>query len=373
MEDKKTLAFLCDYKSLYGGNFIPSLLKIEEIVNELGYKVVYMFPREARDRYWFKYLEDNKHVVIPFDFKQNRHKLLLSLNSIVNNYNISIIHAHFGQMLNLEIYSYINRRIKIIIHIHSDFTSGYKNIKERVTNKILYQLMAKRVHFISVSRAFVNYNPQRIIWIPNGLATNRIPSRCSEIEDIRQKHNIKENEVLCELFGWSPIVKGVDIGVKAVVRANTKSDKRVLLAIVCGREYTQDKMRSYIIEKVGITPDLIDKYIKFLNPIEDVYSYHKCADILLSTSRSEGFPYSILEMLSLGKKCVISRIPGTSWAEKYSTVRTFESENVEDCSNAIVEAIKLSDVADESVAHNIFQSYSIERWAEQVVSCYGIN
>ena len=97
----------------------------------------------------------------------------------------------------------------------------------------------------------------------------------------------------------------------------------------------------------------------------------EAADMLLSASRSEGFPYSILEMLSLGKPCVMSDIPGVSWAKKYPLSYVFASENISACKKAIVEAASEKEqVFLSKTAEQIRTDYNIHTWVNRVLNTY---
>lgn len=363
------IAFLCDYKSYYGGNFIPSLMALEKKVSENGIQCVYILPNAARDRHWVNYLVNSGHIVEFINSNIKRTDFIKKLDSIVKQYNIGILHVHFGNVLNSEIYSYLNRSVKVIIHLHSDFTAGRKSLRERINNFIIYHILSRHTRFISVSPDFLKYNKAKTTWIPNALATERIPCTHKNGKDLRAELGVEDSDILCEIFGWSPQIKGVDIAVQAIKNLNDSGDKRIYLAIVCGREYTKEKMKEYIRSNTDLSSD--EPYLLFLQPIEDVFSYHEAADIMISSSRSEGFPYSILEMLSIGKPCVVSNIPGTAWSQKYPVVFPFVSENVLDCTKAIENAIeKLPEKPLLDIEELIREEYSIDKWVEAVIKCY---
>lgn len=369
--DNKRIAFLCDYKSYYGGNFIPSLMALEKKVLERDIQCIYILPKAANDRYWVHYLIDSGRMVVFFNSSLKRTDFIKELDGIVKQNNIGILHVHFGNVLNSEIYSYLNKSVKVIIHLHSDFTAGRKSFRERINNYVIYHILSKHTKFISVSRDFLKYNKEKTTWIPNALATDRIPCTHKNGRDLRLELGIKDSDILCEIFAWSPRIKGVDIAVQAIKNLRDSGNKRIYLAIVCGREYTKEKMKEYIRANTDLTSD--EPYLLFLQPIEDVFSYHEAADIMISSSRSEGFPYSILEMLSIGKPCVVSNIPGTTWSQEYPVVYPFVSENVTDCAKAIKNAIeKLPEKPLLDIEKLIREEYSIDKWVETVIRCYGL-
>ena len=370
VKNNKTILFFCSYQSVYGGNFIPSLIALEESIKQTGNSCIYLFPMSSEERYWFKQMQNMGKQVYTFNFNQSRYKLIKQLSNFVKQHNINLIHSHFAPILPLEIFAFIHRNVKVFVHLHSDFSLGNTNIKVKLKNLILYKILALKVFFISVSKAFVNYNSKKIVYVPNALATERISCKQYSGIEIRQKYNIKDNEILCEIFGWSPQVKGIDIAVEAIKRLNDKQSI-YKLAIICGREMTTEKMPDWIEKNTSCTGK--EKFLIYLPPQEDVFAYHKAADILISASRSEGFPYSILEMLSLGKPCVISDIPGVSWAKKFSCSFVFPKQDIYACAENIKNIYENNKLlSDEKVSQKIKKEYSINSWIKQIIKQYGI-
>ena len=364
------ILFLCEYKSLYGGNFIPSLIALEEELEKKNASCVYAFPPDAKDREWVKYLEQNGKCVVFFDFRAEINVFKEKLDKIVKENGITVIHAHFAPMMKLEKYSKANKNVRIFIHIHSDFSAGKKDIKLSAKNFLIFKLCAGRVKFFSVSKAFVEYNPKKISYISNGLAEKRLANNTTGRDELRKELNIADDMVFCEIFGWSPYVKGLDVAVNAIRKANEASGGRFVLGVVCGREMTPEKMKEWIKSKTGCSGE--EDFIRYLVPREDVFAFHNAADLLISASRSEGFSYSILEMLSLGKHCVISDIPGVQWAKEYATVKAFPSENPDKCAAVLIETAENGLDSDPGVAKKSAEDYSISKWTDAVINGYGI-
>lgn len=367
-KNKPVILFLCGYQAVYGGNFIPSLMALEEGFQQQGGQCVYVFPAEAMQRVWFAQLQQMGKTVDVFPFNASRLTQIKHLTDLVQKYHITIIHSHFAPIIPLEIFAFLNKNVQVLIHLHSDFSSGKQSLKIKLKNLLIYKILSARVRFISVSKAFVNYNPAKIYWIPNALAIKRMP--CEHIlgEQIRKKYGVDKRDILCEIFGWSPKVKGVDIAVEAIKQLHTQNPS-YKLAIICGREMTVEKMPIWVASHTSCSGR--EDFLLYLPPTEDVFGYHEAADMLLSASRSEGFPYSILEMLSLGKPCVMSDIPGVSWAKKYPLSYVFASENISACKQAVIQAITgknkmfLSQTADQ-----IRTDYNIHTWVNRVLNTY---
>lgn len=366
---KITVLFLCDYKSIYGGNFIPSLMAIEEELCRHGGTAVYVFPQDAKSRYWYQTMVAMGKKVDTCDFSGGRLHRLGVIKNVIRKYKANIIHMHFYSVFLAELLGLLTPSLSVFIHIHSDFDAGNYGWKQRVRDFLLYRVFSAKVKFLSVSKAFEKQNPKRITWIPNALAKERISCRHIGGDCVRKQLNVGQSDIVAEIFGWSPHVKGVDIAVNAVKMVNEMHHHAVKLAIICGREMTPDKMKDWIASHTECTGN--EPYLAYLEPIEDVYSYHEAADMLISASRSEGFSYSILEMLSVGKRCVVSDIPGTAWACKYDTVKSFEGGNSASCAESIVNAIDTLPAVSSEVAEAVGEEYCIDKWTRCILQAYG--
>lgn len=366
LEKNKNLLFLCGYKSLYGGNFVPCLMALEDKLKTYSVNCIYAFPKEARDRPWIEFLESEGRRTTFLDFDLPNRKFNAELTRVVSDFQINYVYSHFSPILKVELFAKQHKDICVFIHIHSDFSAGKKTIKTTLKTFAMYKLFSGQVSFFSVSKAFVRYNSKKISYVPNCLADRRIANTHIGGKAIREQNHVGNSEVLCEIFGWSPIVKGVDIAVNAIKALNEEKNVDVKLAIICGREMSIKRMKEWIALNTRCSGE--EEYLLYWEPQEDVFSFHEASDILLAPSRSEGFPYSLLEMLSLGKTCVISDVPGMKWAEEYKTVFSFSTENLDRCIKAICDAIQSDCVCDVDVAESIKKNYSIDAWTDTIIN-----
>lgn len=362
---KPSVLFLCMYPAVYGGNFIPSLMALETKLDQKGFDSVYCFPKEAENRYWFGKLHQMGKKLVAMDFSCGFRKFSRSVREICEKYNVKIVYTHFADDLQIGLFSWLNPGIKVVVHIHSDFTGGAKpSALQRCKRFLGYHVLLGKVRAISVSQDLVSMNPKTITHVPNALATERIPCPHTGRKELRASLGVGPEETLIEIYGWEPTIKGVDIAVMAMKKLVHTLGVHAKLAIVCGHINTPDKMRQWIHANTGCSGE--ENFLVYLPAQEDVFAYHEAADLILSASRSEGFSYSLLEMLSLGKSCVISDIPGTSWAGEFGIVFSFASENPEDCAEKLKTAILRCSQPNPQVAQAILQRFSMEEWTDTV-------
>lgn len=361
--------FLCGYKSYYGGNFIPSLMAIEDRLVDIGWRCVYVFPNESRDRYWIQYMQKQNRSIQFIDFSQRTNVFISSVKRIAEDRDVEIIHTHFVKLIHAELLSFSCNRSLLVAHIHSDFSQGRRSLKSQIKNYIIYNILSVKTRIISVSPDLASKYNKHCIWISNALANERIPCSSRTREMIRNQHSISSEMRVIEVFGWSPDVKGVDIAVDAVSDL-WKTGVKVVLAIVCGRQMTPERMRDYISHKTDCNGD--ESFLVYWEPNEDVYGYHMAADVLLSSSRSEGFSYAVLEMLDVGKPCVLSDIPGVQWAKEFSNTYFYNPDDKNALLSCLNAAIEDHEIDLSKNASLIADKYNIDAWVAKIIEVYKI-
>ena len=368
---KKRKDFLVlNYSSFYAGNFISSIdCLLEKLI--VDDKVFVSLPIKAQNRVWCKRLVKKYENIIDFSFINFDDSKLIVFNKIkkiISREKIDLIHFHFYYNVFFNIYSVFNREFNIFFHLHSDFSLGKTNFKTRIKNFMKFKLLRGRVNYISVGKYLCKENKKHIKYISNALAPRELFYKSEENVDIRELYNIPKDEIVFEIYGWSPNVKGVDLAVNAIKEVREKYKKKINLAIICGETVNQSEMKKFILKNTNCTGD--EDYLYFLKPQDNVFEFHNSFDILLSPSRSEAFSYVLLEMLSLGKRCIISNIPGQSWSTVYETVETFETNDYEDLAKKINEILGKNLKNNCKVKKQIEQDYSIKKWIDNIIQTY---
>lgn len=365
MPDKKNILILAEYQSLYGGNFIASLCCLEKKLTEGGNGVYYAFPEGIKERDWFRKFQKGRNIV--FVREKTTAALADKLAEWTDSFHIDILYVHFGYMAAARLAGLKRKKLCIVLHQHSDFSAGKKlSAKQTVRRcavRTMETLLGKRLRQIYVGTSVAT--GKNGVIIGNAVAEQRFTDDLRNREEERKILNLKEEDKLVILFGWSPEIKGADIAADAVRMLREQDGGNIFLGIVGGRDYPEDRLRKWIGEHSGCSGT--EKWLLYLEPTEDVFRYHKASDLMLSASRSEGFPYSVLEALYLGKPCVVSHIPGTAWAEKYPTVCSFENGNAENCSCAIKESLEKDSQKDiKEVSSQVQKEYNIQSWVAEV-------
>lgn len=361
----KTINIACHYASIYGGNFIPSILEVASSLKKKGFLVIFTFPLEAKNRNWTKYIRDLKFEIIFIDFSVKSFKK--ELKKIIKSNKIDILYTHFISGLRIKSIFPFNKDLKLLIHVHSDFSGGATlSVFERIKNFFEHHILRKDAKYIFVSKDMADNfkRHDRYIYIGNALSLNRIPCDKLDLIRTREENQLKNSDTIFLVFAWSPFVKGLDVAIKGFLDG-AKGCSNAKLIVIYGKNDGYQQCISYLINKFGNNEFLNDKRIVFLPPSEDVFSYYSLSDIFISSSRSEGFSYSILEALYFNLKVLSSDIVGTKWANQFENVYPFKLNDEKQLASLIAESISYR--KNSLPNKKILEKFDINNWSNQIV------
>lgn len=364
------ILILTSYSSVYGGNFIPSMEVFAKFAKAKGDHVHFALSKKAAAREWCKRLEKQYPVYYVQDGGIFRDAFLL--NRYIKENKIDVIYSHFSYFNKLiSILCFINPKLTVVSHVHTDV--GGKLTAKRKLKLFLQKIIYKKRSLIYVSqrlrRLELMENNLNSFYMPNALVKTRfkLDKRNEYRASKRKSLNISDKEIVILMFGWHTQIKGVDIALKAFEKV-LKKHNDLRLCIVASSALGTEGTHKYAEEFVS-TETL--KHIIFLERSEEVEKYHDMSDIFLSSSRSEGFSYSILEGLYLKELVVSSDLEATAWAKKYDTVEVFPTENIDMCAEKIeaqIENLSESDIEErlQKVSDAVSVDYDINVWASKV-------
>lgn len=361
----KTINIVCHYASIYGGNFIPSILRVASFLEKKNYTVIFTFPNEAVGRDWIKYLKELQFRLCFADFSKKAFSK--EIKSINKRNKVDILYSHFISGLRIKLIYPICKKIKLLIHIHSDFSAGKSsNFFDKIKSFIEHHLLRRDARYIFVSKTMASKFEGRggYIYVQNALSLDRIPCNKIDLNKLKSDTHINDDDTVFLVFAWSPFVKGIDIAVRGFLDGAKKSDNAKLI-IVYGKNDGYKNCVSYLTKILRSDSFLNDKRIIFLPPSEDVFSYYQLSDVFISSSRSEGFSYSILEALYCNLRVLSSNIAGTKWAEKYENVSSFDVDNNGELSALITNNIgyKKINYCNEMILHD----FDIDLWCNSII------
>lgn len=368
------ILFLCDYQAPYGGNFLASLVQLDQALKDRDVTALYVFPTGASQRPWYRPWTQGGRKTYLLDTGTSLFQQRRFLLHLIDQEDVSILHVHFGLFLLSELTALKRKNLRLILHFHSDFSAGKApGIKERLRDagkKFLEKRIGtNRITKITVSQASARTTAD-CISIHNALVTQRFTTDCKNREETRRMFGIDETQKFLVMFGWSPYIKGVDVAAKAVNIARQAGHGDYVLGIAGGREYTKEKMAAFLREKAGLKGD--ESWLVYLDPVEDVFRYHLASDLFISASRSETFSYALLEALYAGRPCAVSDIPGVQWAREYDTVVPFPSQDSAELARALPKALATPAERLTQVSTAVTKEYAISGWVNAMLRVYGL-
>ena len=359
-----------DYQSPYAGNFIASLIELGERMNENGNAAFFLFPkRSAGERFWVQIIREKGFPVFQIDMTTEGEKICDALREIMSDNQISILHCHFGIFNHEVIYKpRVFGNTKVLIHDHMGFSID-SNVKKQIVKNLVRSIIF-RLHGIGVISVLKDKDTSYRLnlghhwYVPNGVSFRRCIDTSEPREICRLRNGISDSSKLVLAFGWDFRIKGIDIAIKAVELARERNSN-IELAIVLQQSELTDEQKGFLSQN-NINPNC--EWLHFWNSTEDVYSYHRAADVFLSSSRTESFSYSVLEAISQDKPVVMSNIPGVQWARKYNKSYTYSTESFIECASAIVESLAENGII--SNYSEIADDYSIKKWCARIMGIY---
>lgn len=359
-----------DYATPGSGNFIASLFELGSRLNRRGDRIVFIFPKSPNTESlhsWVNWLKSSGHTVYLVRKDQSEETQLAELKSILQAHSIDILHLHFSMYHHIALHHRQELPVRILVHDHMDFAAEASRNQQALRNaakSLVYRL--RNIGIISVNpHKDASYCLAKHWYIPNGLSLLRYTDHSMTREECRQFLGIAPEERMCLFLGWDLHRKGLDIALKAAVQYR-KEDPTLVLGIVGVGTPPKEWTVSYIRQHTDIDP--YANWIRYLPSTEDMFAYHRAADVYLSASRSEAFSYGILEAISQNTPVAVSDIPGTRWCWDFTHAFPYAVEDPHACADAIRQALAAGKTP--SNADEIVEKYGIDKWCREIMDVY---
>lgn len=363
------IVIAADYTAPTSGNFIASCVELGRALQIRGDGLAFIFP-ESRNTLvedsWVGWLKREGFPVYLVSADLNDPQRYTFLRDVLRKQNAEILHIHFGLFHREAIRHTKELGVRILIHDHMGFPADGAPAKYRVrclALSLLYRIRGICIVSVSPEKNRI-YRMAKHCCIPNGLSRFRNVAGSLSREQMRQELGLRPEEKLCLFLGWDPRGKGLDIALQAV-KERRKVDPGLILGIV-GMGTGPGEAGAEFICAAGVDPH--EAWIRYLPSREDMFAYHRAADVYLSASRSEAFSYGILEAISQNTPVAASDIRGTAWCHAYSKAVVYPTEEVPACAAAIGKALDMG--RSDSNAEDIAEQYSIANWCERMLAVY---
>lgn len=292
----------------------------------------------------------------------------------IANEGFDVIHSH-GARANFLCAHLKNKvNIPIVTTVHSDFLLDFDGIYKKIVYTGLNVFSLRKLeNFIAVSSNFKSmlisrgFNPNDVYTVYNGMDYSTKMVYQSK-EEFAKRFNIEydPNLIYIGLIGRHDYVKGHDVFLKACVEAAKKCDK--LRFLIAG----EGDLRGELV-RIAKNGGIEDK-LTFTGFIKDIYSFINFIDINTLTSRSESFPYVLMEGARMKKPTISSRVGGIpDLIEDAKTGLLFESENYIELADKMLllaENKKLREEYGSALYERATQTFSSENLANTHMDIY---
>ncbi len=352
---------VCAYAAPYEGNFIKSLMKLDEELAKRGHQTIYAFCEYAKDQPWCKELQKHKKVYfLPQRHARIKLNTYISLRKILKQEDVSIVHSHF-ELYDLPLGVVAPKKCKQFWHLHDDVSTGYQQqpFYKKVLCKLHYKTFSKKAVLCSVSKKHMEFvcdlgfRKEQALYIPNGTDFSRL-SVNSQITP--------ESDFL--IFSWDFIRKGGDIAIKAAKRLYNDGYHFKVAFVGNDTLWTNDEIKSVVNEPWFVRQE-------FVEDVSELYNATRC---FLHISRAEGCSYALLEATYFGLPIICSDIDENQFLEGlptiyYTSVGDDEAVYLE-MKRLLNNRFEMDSMNVKRSKQTIVQNYSLDSWVQNMVNIY---
>lgn len=347
---------ICGYAASCKGNFINSLLYLEERLKKQDKNTVYIFPKNvltSSAKTWIDELQQDGKIIYTWDSSDFRS--VFFLKKIIKKHNVETVFQHFTD-LKTDIIVRLSTNKKVLNFFHSIYDPSGDSRSHKLKS-IIYPKSKKYilvgVSNFSAERLKKHFHKHTVVSIPNGVFFERL-KKTNDFPELNHK-------ILCMTMGYDIHIKGVDLTIKAINQLRKKYD--IGLGIIASPKAMKEKLEKHL----GEDAKSMEEWITFLPPTEDIGTYFKNADIFLAASRTESFCYAMIEAAFCNTTIVASDIPAQV-EHNLDSVSFFKSSDVENYVSVLEKAIlNMTDenhvCKKEKDSKYVQNRYSLENWA----------
>ena len=235
---------------------------------------------------------------------------LIQAGKVLKKIKPDIVHTHSSKA------GIIGRTLKIFlkkpVYIHSVHGfpfSPYQSFLKRNFYSMIEKIVSGITdHFIFVSKDDIKYAKQKRLvkenysLIRSGFTLKKFQEKSSDQEKIRERYNIRKNDIVCGIIAPFKPQKGlfhlIEIATKILKR------KKELVFFMVGDGVQREKIESELKRRKLFENFRLPGFIHEIENIIDIF------DIGISTSLWEGLPQSLIQMRLKKKPVIASDIPG---------------------------------------------------------------
>ncbi len=364
------IVHLADYGGPYTGSFIPMLHAVLSAGRSRGWPVEAVFSQTAEQHDWVHEFTDDDIPVrfVPTDSRRKLHTWLVDL--LNESKDPTVLHTHFTSF-DIAAATAARRRQNTAVfwHVHSFL---HTDPVARFRNIVKYALAGRLVNGILCVTPEIATNVKRrlgpadrVMFFHNAIDTDRFPMRGQEQRaSARTELGLPDEPPILMHFGWYWDAKGGDLFLESVKLLLEQLDKEVVAVTIGGGDRANN-----LGTEIGL-----GKSLYVLDPTDHVQKLYAAADLFVSTSHSEGMPFSVMEALSSGLPVVATDIPGHASIGRdleACQLTSVEPKAVADGVRAMLNRDSASTAEAAATARKwIVDNMDISGWSERLMDLY---
>ena len=370
----------------YGGNIIPSLRTLAEVLtNKYQVKVCWIFPKQA-DRDWLNELEKKYEV----EFTTRSYgKSFIEIKQIFEKWKPDWVHTHYEayDIVVAKVVKKLNWDIRMVWHIHDYmtlYTSGeslplLRKLKRHFSLFLHYGFYGKHASLIAVSdemAAFCgHYKMKKLSFPPRYFNNTSDQSYINHVKvllngiDLTRIIGNRSPSVIVPFtflsYGGQNVHKRIDYLLMAGEILKAKGCTfRILLTKGVD---TMQVVRSIYHEK-------IPEWLVLTEQTDRIVDILKLSSCYVSTSVHETMSTAIAEASIFGLPIIQSDIPGTDWNAKTPSAFLFKSRDEKDLADKMELVMKMDSdcllcACKKSKKLNK-ERLSLEKWCDNIIEFY---
>jgi glycosyltransferase involved in cell wall biosynthesis len=299
---------MAEYGEQRPGSFIPMLTAVFEAARERGWAFDAVFPSTVESAPWVAELREAGVEVHFCPTKGRRARGRWLRQTFPDDGLPTLVHTHFTGWDMPAVTNFGRRRDAAIVwHLHTTLGTS---LVAKARNALKFATFGRRVTAMLcpaeniAADARARMAPRgKVHFVPSAVRLESFPLLTpEERREARARLDVPDDATVLLHFGWHWYLKGGDIflGTVSELRARGHRD---LLGIERGGEDAFPEIAS-----LGL-----DKVVRLQPMVPDSRELFAAADVLVTSSRSEGMAYAVLEALCCGTPVVATDIPGHAY------------------------------------------------------------
>lgn len=363
-----TILHCADYAAPYAGNFIRSLVALEQSIIEMGDNMAYVFPSEIRHQDWWNAFSADHEVYTTESCRENERTKELIL--LINKLQPTIVHTHFEgyDIAVARAVRFTRSHARVVWHMHDMMCYHPNPLKHLYQYWCFFRhycLYGRDVVAIGVSKQILEFTQRFRGTFGGKFLYAEVVENGVDFSRLCQKNDNSRHKPFSFLsFGGRNVQKRVDLLLEAVSELVSKYDIRV---IVTNGVDTANVVRNYF-------NGTIPSWCTLIPQSDDINSIFAQADCFVSTSVHETFSYAICEAVVYGLPVIQSDIEGTLWNAQNPSTFMFHSGDTKDLKKAVcnvleTESVELHKRCSQS-RQAVMAKYGIDGWCNKILNIY---